>query len=109
MAAIGWLAHSLSGLAHFEEARDALVPCLPQIAISVSTLLTLPRSPQLAQFATCGDDGALKVWGLSPHKLLLARRTDGSPLTFTMRFALSRSPRATLRDEISSRPVSFAN
>ena len=51
MAAIGWLAHSLSGLAHFEEARDALVPCLPQIAISVSTLLTLPRSPQLAQFA----------------------------------------------------------
>eukprot|EP00615_Pteridomonas_danica_P018886 CAMPEP_0114410564 /NCGR_PEP_ID=MMETSP0102-20121206/24120_1 /TAXON_ID=38822 ORGANISM="Pteridomonas danica, Strain PT" /NCGR_SAMPLE_ID=MMETSP0102 /ASSEMBLY_ACC=CAM_ASM_000212 /LENGTH=353 /DNA_ID=CAMNT_0001578261 /DNA_START=73 /DNA_END=1132 /DNA_ORIENTATION=- len=51
LAAIGWLAHSFSGLAHFESAREAMVPCCPQIGISIATLLILPQSPQLAQFA----------------------------------------------------------
>jgi hypothetical protein len=51
LAAIGWLAHSFSGLAHFESAREAMAPCCPEIGISIATLLTLPQSPQLAQFA----------------------------------------------------------
>jgi hypothetical protein len=41
----------MAGLAHFESAREALVNCVPDCAISISTLLTLPQSPQLAQFA----------------------------------------------------------
>jgi DnaJ family protein C protein 13 len=49
LVAVGWLAHSLSGLAHFETARAAMVPMADSMAVCVSTLLTLPQSPQLAQ------------------------------------------------------------
>jgi len=52
LVAVGWLAHSLSGLAHFETARQAMVPFADSIAVCVATLLTLPQSAQLAQVMT---------------------------------------------------------
>ena len=37
-------------------------------------LRSLAEHPQLPRFATAGDDGAVKLWSLSPHKLHAARR-----------------------------------
>lgn len=39
----------------------------------------LAEHPQLAQFTTVGDDGALKVWSLAPHRLHAARRLRSPP------------------------------
>ena len=39
----------------------------------------LSQHPQLPQFATAGDDGAVKVWSLTPHRLHAARRLRSAP------------------------------
>ena len=40
---------------------------------------SLAEHPRLPRFASAGDDGAVKVWSLSPHKLHAARRLRSSP------------------------------
>ena len=39
----------------------------------------LAEHPLLPRFASAGDDGAVKVWSLSPHKLHAARRLHSPP------------------------------
>ena len=40
---------------------------------------SLAEHPRLPRFASAGDDGAVKVWSLSPHKLHAVRRLRSSP------------------------------
>ena len=42
-------------------------------------LRALAEHPQLPQFASGGDDGAIKLWSLAPHRLISARRLRASP------------------------------
>ena len=45
----------------------------------------LAEHPKEAQYATAGDDGTVRLWGLKPHALLAARRLRAAPrcLAFT--------------------------
>jgi hypothetical protein len=52
LTALNWLTKSFSKLAQFESARDGMVSCCPQLALSMATLLKFPQSALFAREAT---------------------------------------------------------